>query len=509
MTQETAGKIKTLEELKPLLDRARTEERKLVHCHGVFDLLHIGHIRYFEQAKQMGDLLIVTLTPDRFVDKGPGRPAFAEALRAESIASLDAVDYVVVNQWPTAEETLRLLRPDIYVKGWEFKDVASDPTGKMALEAEVVREVGAELAFAGDVVFSSSNLINRYFTHQPEELKSYLDLFRQRASIEGISALFERMEGLKVLVVGDAILDAYQYCDAIGKSSKDPTLAMKYRNEDLFAGGVLAVANHVAGFAGKVDLLTVLGEENPQEEFIRGQLHDNVSPTFFYQPNAPTLTKRRFIDAYSLNKLLEVYEMDDSGLPQKAATAFNNWLRERIKDYDLVIAADFGHGAIGEETVRLLQKAPFLAVNTQANAGNRGFNTIGRYPGADFGCLAEHELRLEYRDTRGEVRPYLAHLVQRLGASRFVVTLGRRGCEVCNGQGEFIKVPTFARNAVDRVGAGDAFFSVASLAAVLDAPDEMIAFCGSIAGSLAVEIVGNQKSIDRMAAQKFVTALLK
>ncbi len=457
----------------------------------------------------MGDLLLVTLTPDRFVDKGPGRPAFTEDLRAESIASLDPVDFVVVNQWPTAEETLRVLRPDIYVKGWEFKEVANDPTGKMALEAEVVREVGAELAFAGDIVFSSSNLINRYFSQQPDELKSYLDLLRTRTSIEGIAALFERMEKLKVLVVGDAILDAYQYCDTIGKSSKDPTLAMKYRSEDLFAGGVFAVANHVAGFARQVDLLTVIGEQNSQEDFIRNHLHSNITPVFFTQPQAPTLTKRRFIDAYSLNKLLEIYEMDDSGLPPEQTALFNDWLRQRIRDYDLVIVADFGHGTIADETVRLLQKAPFLAVNTQANAGNRGFNTIGRYPGADFGCLAEHELRLEYRDMRGDVRPYLHHLVRRLGAGRFVVTLGRRGCEVCNTRGEFIKVPSFARNAVDRVGAGDAFFSIAAMAAALDAPDEMIAFTGSVAGSLAVEIIGNEKSIDRMAALKFITALLK
>lgn len=503
------SKVKTIAEIKPLLDAAREAGRKIVHCHGVFDLLHIGHIRYFEQARQMGDLLLVTLTPDRFVDKGPGRPAFGEDLRAESIASLDSVDYVVINQWPTAEETLRALRPDIYVKGQEFRDVSSDPTGKMGLEAAVVKEIGAELAFAGDIVFSSSNLINRYFSQQPDELKSYLELFRQRASIEGINALFERMAGLKVLVVGDAILDAYQYCDTIGKSSKDPTLAMKFRSEDLFAGGVFAVANHVAGFVDQVDLLTVIGEVNSREEFIRAQLRDNVNPTFFVQPGAPTLTKRRFIDAYALNKLLEIYEMDDSGLPQKQADAFNNWLRERIKDYDLVIVSDFGHGTINDDSVRLLQKASFLAVNTQANAGNRGFNTIGRYPGADFGCLAEHELRLEYRVVRGDIRPYLYHLVGRLGASRFIVTQGRRGCEVCSARGEFVKVPSFARNTVDRVGAGDAFFSVAALAAMLDAPDEMIGFVGSIAGSLAVEIIGNEKSIDRSAAQKFITALLK
>ena len=120
-TLQQNGKIKTIEELAKLLDVYRSETKKIVHCHGVFDRIHIGHIRYFEQARLLGDILVVTVTPDCFVDKGPHRPAFAEKLRAEAIASLSSVDYVAINQWTTAEETLRLLRPDFYVKGSEFK----------------------------------------------------------------------------------------------------------------------------------------------------------------------------------------------------------------------------------------------------------------------------------------------------------------------------------------------------------------------------------------------------
>ena len=159
------GKIKTIEELTEVLASHRAESKKIVHCHGVFDLLHIGHIRYFEQAQGMGDVLVVTVTPDQYVDKGPHRPAFNEILRAEAVASLSCVDYVAINKWPTAEETLRFLRPDVYVKGSEFKNMASDMTGKIAREEKVVREIGGTLAFAEDIVFSSTNLINRYVSN--------------------------------------------------------------------------------------------------------------------------------------------------------------------------------------------------------------------------------------------------------------------------------------------------------------------------------------------------------
>ena len=165
------NKTKEIEELARELAILRDQGKKIVHCHGVFDLLHIWHIRYLEQARGMGDVLVVTITPDRFVDKGPHRPAFTETLRVEALASLSLVDYVAINKWPTAEETLRLLRPHIYVKGSEFKNTSGDMTGKIAQEERVVQEIGATLALTEDIVFSSTNLINRYLSNFPQEIQ--------------------------------------------------------------------------------------------------------------------------------------------------------------------------------------------------------------------------------------------------------------------------------------------------------------------------------------------------
>jgi len=140
----------------------KSQRKTVVHCHGCFDLMHPGHIKYFQAAKKMGDVLVVTISPDRFVDKGPGRPVFNEDIRAESIAALECVDYVAINKWPTAEETLRLIRPDVYVKGQEFENL-EDQTGKIQKEAEVIKEIGAEIRFTHEIVFSSTKLLNQYF----------------------------------------------------------------------------------------------------------------------------------------------------------------------------------------------------------------------------------------------------------------------------------------------------------------------------------------------------------
>ena len=156
-------KILDLNELAGKLLDLKSQGRKVVHCHGCFDMMHPGHIKYFQASKKMGDILVVTVTPDRFVDKGVGRPVFDQGLRAESIAALECVDYVAINHWSTAEETLRLLAPDYYVKGQEFEKL-QDKTGKIQKEVEVIREIGAEMRFTHEIVFSSTKLIKEHFS---------------------------------------------------------------------------------------------------------------------------------------------------------------------------------------------------------------------------------------------------------------------------------------------------------------------------------------------------------
>lgn len=507
---KTFKKIMKLQDLADEMDALRLQNKKIVHCHGCFDLLHIGHIRHFGEARQRGDILVVTITPDRFIDKGPGPPAFPEDLRAEAVASLGIVDYVALNEWPTAEETLRLLKPHYFAKGSEFKGVEADYTGKIESELRVVEEIGAEMIFTHDIVFSSSNLINRFLSNKPQEIQEYLRLFRDRYSIDHVHDVLESMAGLRVMVIGDAILDDYHYCEALGKSNKDPVLALLYKSNDIFAGGVLAVANHLAGLANHVRLFTTLGEQDSHENFIRSTLHSNITPHFVFQPEAPTLIKRRFLDGYSFNKLFEIYIMNGGGLSENQDNEFCRKVEEELPEYDVVVVADFGHETISGRMVRTLcDNARYLAVNTQANAGNRGFHTISAYPRADFVSLAEHETRLEMRKMNGPLRPLMDQLARKMSCSAFAVTRGREGCLVRGNSGSFVASPSLNMQVVDRIGAGDAFFAVSSMASALKVDDELLAFLGNVAGAFAVGVIGNEKPIDSLKMKKYITSLLK
>ena len=503
-------KVLSLNELPAVLQTHRDERRTVVHCHGVFDLLHIGHIRYLEQARSFGDVLVVTLTPDKYVDKGDKRPAFTELLRAEALASLSVVDYVAINEWPTAEKTLRLLKPDIYVKGSDFKSVGNDRTGKLALEAQICDELGVELRFTQDIVFSSTNLINRFFSSFSKELQDYLDLFRRRYSLDDVLAVVDQMARLKVLLVGDIIIDEYCYCDPLGASSKSPVLAVQRKSVDCFAGGVLAVANHLANFVDGVRLLTIVGDHDDYRDLIDSTLHPGVNPQFWIQDGAPTLVKRRYLDGYTLHKLLEVYQMDDSGLAREKDAQMCAAFRAEAPQYDMVVSADFGHGAVSTPlSEALVQDAPFLAVNTQVNAGNGAMHTISKYARADYISLTERELRLDCRDQTKNLRPLGCETAIRFDSQALAVTRGRQGSCLCGTDGAFVVVPAFASKAVDSVGSGDAFFSISSLAIKLGAPFEIAGFLGNVAGALAVQIIGNQKAIDKTSLTKYITSLLK
>lgn len=156
------GKVVDLGLLPDLLKELRHKGKKIVHCHGCFDLMHPGHIKHFQAARKFGDILVVTVSPDVYVDKGEGRPVFDQNIRADSIAALECVGYVSINKWSTAVETIGLLKPDVYVKGQEFEKL-EDKTGKVQNEYQALKEIGAEMKFTQEIVFSSTELLKKHF----------------------------------------------------------------------------------------------------------------------------------------------------------------------------------------------------------------------------------------------------------------------------------------------------------------------------------------------------------
>src|SRR5437764_4968589 len=263
--ETTGNKIRRIDEIARATAALQAQGKKVVHCNGVFDLLHIGHIKHLEAARKLGDALVVTLTPDRFVNKGPHRPAFPERLRAEALASLACVDFVAINEWPTAVETIQRLRPNFFVKGVVREAGKRDHTNAIQQEEDAVQAVGGQLVLTDEETFSASTLINRFMDVFTPATKNFLEQFRRRYTPEQIVGYLQAIRKLKVLVVGETIIDEYQFCSLMGKSGKEPVLAALHNRTEQYAGGVLAIANHISNFCDEVGLLSSIGEVNSGE----------------------------------------------------------------------------------------------------------------------------------------------------------------------------------------------------------------------------------------------------
>lgn len=505
------AKMRTLAELETIAAQAREAGRKVVLAHGVFDLLHMGHVRHLREARSHGDTLVVTLTPDRFVNKGPNRPVFTETLRMEMLASLAFVDYVAINEGPTAEPALAAVRPDVYVKGPDYADAAQDVTGKINDERRMVESNGGRIAFTDDITFSSTELINRHLNPYAPVVREFLEELRAAGEGDAIRDLVERAAGLRVLVVGDAIIDEYRYVRPMSKTPKENLIATLHQSGELFAGGVLATANHVASLCADVQVLTVLGPDEDHADFIAEHLKPNVRLRTLYRQAGPTTRKCRYVDAGTLRKLFEVYHMDDAPLGDEITAELNAAIAEMAPDFDVVIVNDFGHGMIGPSTVRTLEEsARFLAVNTQTNSANFGYNLITKYSRADYVCIDTAEARLAAADKFSPVETLVEEvLARRVDCPRMVVTQAAHGCTAFTRDEPSYSVPALADRVIDTVGAGDAFLAITAPLMALGGSSRHVAFVGNVAGALKVGIVGHRASVDKAALIKSIITLLR
>ena len=511
-TTSSLSKIKTFQEIEEILQTARKNKLKIVECHGVFDLIHPGHIRHFKRAKAEGDILVVTITPDRFVNKGPGRPVFTETLRLESIAALADVDYVVLNDAPDAVSAIKKIKPNLYVKGLEYSNAADDVTGKITEEVKAVEAVGGRVFFTDDIVFSSSSLLNRFFDAKSPEVTAFLNGFRETYQVDEIIRKIDDLSKLKVLVIGDAIIDEYQYSDPMGQSGKGHHMVIRSLDRDVFLGGSLIIANHLAQFAGEVTLVTAVGKECPYLQFIRANLDPKVHQEFTYLEETTTLIKKRYVlkDGRTLSKLFETYSGQEDPLNHKQTHRILDYLQSNAANYDLVLVCDFGNGFTNPAIIDAIpETAKFLALNTQMNSGNRGYNVVTNYRKANFISVNEPELRLAAHDKNSSVEGLAADISQIMHCPSIAVTRGINGVYCFSTNEPSTQIPALITNSVDRIGAGDSFLALSSLCMAKGYPMLLAGFLGSLAAAMSIQMIGNLEAIKKVPLTKFLIRMMK
>jgi rfaE bifunctional protein kinase chain/domain/rfaE bifunctional protein nucleotidyltransferase chain/domain len=483
-------KIKTAQQVaEDIGDRPR--KRRVIMCHGTFDVVHPGHVRHLMYAKTKADILIASLTADQHITKGNLRPYVPEDLRAFNLAALEMVDYVIVDREATPLANLALIQPDFFAKGYEY--TAGNVHPKTQEEIKVLESYGGEMIFTpGDIVYSSSALIELAPPSIAVEKLMTL-MSAEGVGFDDLRAALGKLQGVRAHVVGDTIVDSYSYCSMIGGMTKTPTMSVRFDRKVDFTGGAAVVAKHLRAAGAEVTFSTVLGNDE-YRRFVLDDLNTcGVHCLPIIDDTRPTTNKNAIVaEGY---RLLKVDTLDNRSISDKIVEQ----LKRQIADSatDAVVFSDFRHGMFNRGTVpQLVSAIPEGVFRVADSQVASRWGNILEFQGFDLITPNEREARFALGDQDSVLRPLAHELHASAHCKTLILKCGDRGILTYRtappgDYRAFFAIDSFAENVVDAVGAGDALLAYATLALVATRNDVIASILGNIAAGVECEHDGN------------------
>jgi len=307
--------------------------------------------------------------------------------------------------------------------------------------------------------------------------------------------VFRKFKDLKVLLVGETIIDDYFFVDPNGVSIKDPIISTKFVKKERYLGGVFAIANHLANFVKEVHVVTLLGDKNENKEFIKSKLNSKIKCSFFTKKGAHTIIKERFVDSYKLVKLFKMEYLDESPMQGSLKEDILGKIKKIYDDYDLILINDFGHGLLDEDMVNEIASLnKFVGVNIQTKNSNYGFNLVTKCKQADFITLNQIEIRLLFRSKNESFKVLFDKLIDLNNYKEILLTLGKNGSMFYRNKVN--SAPALITKPIDTIGAGDAVFGITSLMSFCKVKEDLVPLISNAAGAAATTYMGNKESVD-------------
>lgn len=462
--------------------------KKIVLCHGAFDLVHPGHLSHFEEAKSYGDILVVTLTADDYIKKNIHSPFFNQEMRRDFLKNLKIIDYVFIVNDKTASPVIEKIKPNYYCKGVEYK--RKDAIGNLKQEKDMLKKHRGKIIFLGKNVQSSSRLISsNLFNIDDLKFENYL----KKTNFSKLEEIKKKINNVKIVVIGETIIDQYTYVKTVGVSPKSNTLSCIETQNQYMAGGTLATYKFLSSFIKNVKHISIVNQSMSSKVFIKNLFKKNQN--IIKSKNYEKLIKKRIIEGNKetpLNKILTLNEFEVKELSKNDEEVVMDKLKKFIKNADLIIAQDFGHGFFTKKIVNFLQsKSKKLSINVQTNSLNYGYNIISKkFKKSDFVSLDERELQLFEGKKEINYEKSLKSLSKFLSAKKTFLTCGGK-FSLMYSKNKFLKIPVLNKKAIDTMGAGDIFHSIASVMSLISKDDNLNLLISQIAGAHAVEIIGN------------------
>jgi bifunctional ADP-heptose synthase (sugar kinase/adenylyltransferase) len=483
-------KIKTPEELRAIIGPPPREKR-VIMCHGVFDVVHPGHVRHLLYAKSKADVLVASITADKHITKGAHRPHVTQDLRAVNLAAFEMVDYVIIDRNDKPLANIETIQPDYFAKGFEYNATGLAP--KTAEEAAIVEAYGGELLFTpGDIVYSSSALIN---LAPPSVKMETLQILMERNEItfDRLRDVLSRMPDQRVHVVGDTIVDSYTQCAMIGGQTKTPTMSVLYERRVDYVGGAGIVAKHLMAAGAKVTFSTVLGEDALKNFAVDDMRAAGIEVRAVIDPSRPTINKNAIVvGGY---RLLKVDTLDNRSISDNVLASIANAVRSTPAD--AVVYSDFRHGLFNRRTIPELIKAipPGVFRVADSQVASRWGN-ITEFTDFDMITPNEREARFALADQDSGIRPLASGLYDAARCKLLILKLGERGVLACRDSDHesldsFFVIDSFVDHLVDAVGAGDALLAYSTLAMLISKSDAVSTILGAFAAACECECDGN------------------
>jgi bifunctional ADP-heptose synthase (sugar kinase/adenylyltransferase) len=490
LNQRYQHKIKTPEDLRAILGPMPREKRAIM-CHGVFDVVHPGHVRHLIYAKGKADILIASITADRHITKGIHRPHVPQDLRALNLAAFEMIDYVVIDVNATPIENIKIIQPDFLAKGYEYTANGLPP--KTTEEAEAVRSYGGDIVFTpGDIVYSSSKLINLKAPELKLE-KLQIVMERQKTSFADLHRTIDALSAHRVHVLGDTIVDSYTQCAMIGGQTKTPTMSVLFENKTDYVGGAGIVAKHCRATGAKVTFSTVLGDDAYRRFVIDDLEKCGIEVKAAIDRGRPTVNKNAVVvGGY---RLLKIDTLDNSSISDKTL----NDMVKAIGDTpaDAIVYADFRHGIFNRRTIPAFIKAIPEGVYRVADSQVASrWGNITEFSGFDLITPNEREARFALADQDSGIRALASRVYDEAQCKLLILKLGERGVLTCKDPNHelldsFFVLDSFVENLVDPVGAGDALLAYATLAMLASKDETQATIIGALAAGCECEFDGN------------------
>jgi rfaE bifunctional protein kinase chain/domain len=484
LNEKYSHKLVTMEQLLALAG-SFPRARKAIICHGVFDVVHPGHIRHFAYAKSKADILVVSLTCDKHITKGTYRPHVPENIRAVSLAAFDMVDYVIIDREPTPLANISIFKPDYFAKGFEY---SSDSMPQATLdEMKAIESYGGEMIFTpGDVVYSSSKFLN---THLPAlQIEKLLSLMLQcNISFDSLKATIGKLAGFKVHVVGDTIIDTYTRTNLIGGMTKTPTFSVLYDGHDDYVGGAAIVAQHMRAAGAEVIFTTVLGDDALGKFAEKTMRESGINVQAVIDTNRPTTNKNAIIAGGY--RLLKIDTLDNTPISSKIL----GQIKEKISSnpVDCVVFSDFRHGIFNKTSIpkltNVIPEGVFKVADSQVASR---WGNITEFQKFDLVTPNEREARFAIADQDSNIGQLTSIVREKTECKNVILKLGPRGLFFMNDT-LYQSVDTFAKNVKDAVGSGDALLAYATLTMLATQSLPEACIIGAIAAACECEYDGN------------------